>query len=237
MTRQPILCLLIGALWIACPLTTQAEIIWLGGVSNDIFDEANWDLTSSSVTLIDPNVSIADDAIIGPGPFPNNPVIPEVDAQQRFQLDDGKLLTLQGVSLTAAGNDGVGGAAETTNGPTVMVMDGGQFDPFFVVNDVKVNIDGTSTATFGGGGNPINLSTVDLSPGAVLAFLNETPDAYRTEHLSKTFVLGVAAEEGINVLVDSDGNTGSVITAIPEPSSMVLAVLGLLSLLSFRRGK
>ena len=237
MNRQQILCLFVAALWIAFPVTAQAEIVWLGGVSNDIFDEANWDLTNSMVTLIDPNVSIPDDALIGPGPFANDPVIPEVDGQQRFQLDDGKLLTLQGVSLTAAGNDGVGGAAGTTDGPTVMVLDGAQFDPFFVVNDVMVNIDDTSTATFGGGGNPINLSTVDLSPGAVLAFLNETPDAYRTEHLSKTTVLGVAADEGINVLIDSDGATGSVITAIPEPSSIVLAALGLLSLLSFRRRK
>ena len=221
----------------AFAMSAQAQIIWVGDVSNDIFDEANWNLTNSSVTLIDPDVTIADDAVIGPGPFANDPLIPELAGQQRFQLDDGKVLTLNGATLTVAGNEGVGGAPGTTNGPTVEVIGGGQFDPFFVVNDVKVKIDATSTATFGGGGNPINLSTVDLTPGAVLAFLAETPDAYRTEHLSKTFVLGAPAVEGVNVAIASDGANGSIITVIPEPSSITLALLGLFAVTAFRRRK
>lgn len=218
-------------------VAAQAEITWVGGASTDIFDEANWDLSNSSVTVIDPNVTISDDAVIGPGPFANDPVIPEVPNQQRFQLDDGKTLTLDSVTLTVDGNDGVGGVPGTADGPKVDVIGGGQFDPFFVVNDVLVNIDDVSSATFGGGGNPINLSTVDLTPGAVLSFLNETPDAYRTEHLSKTFVLGAPAIEGANITIAGDGAAGSIITAIPEPSSMVLATFGMLALLSFRRKK
>ena len=219
------------------PVAAQAEITWVGGTSTDIFDEANWDLSNSSVTVIDPNVTISDDAVIGPGPFANDPVIPEVPNQQRFQLDDGKTLTLDSVSLTVAGNDGVGGVPGTSNGPSVDVIGGGQFDPFFVVNDVLVNIDAMSTATFGGGGNPINLSTLDLTPGAVLSFLAETPDAYRTEHLSKTFVAGAPAMEGVNITIADDGAAGSIITAIPEPSSMVLALLGMITLLGIRRKK
>ena len=82
------------------PMPAQAEITWTGSVSTDIFDEANWDLSNSSVTTIDPNVTISDDAVIGPGPFANDPVIPQVPNQQRFQLDDGKTLTLDTVSLT-----------------------------------------------------------------------------------------------------------------------------------------
>lgn len=39
------------------------------------------------------------------------------------------------------------------DGPTVHVVHGGQYNPFLVVNDVEVLIDGTSSATFGGGGN------------------------------------------------------------------------------------
>jgi hypothetical protein len=237
MNDKRIYCVLAFALWAAFAMSAQAQIIWVGDVSSDIFDEANWNLTSSSVTVIDPDVTISDDAVIGPGPFTNDPVIPELSGQQRFQLDDGRTLTLNGVSLTVAGNDGVGGAPETTNGPTVDVIGGAQFDPFFVVNDVEVKIDGTSSATFGGGGNPINLSTVDLTPGAVLAFLAETPDAYRTEHLSKTFVLGTPAVEGVNVAIESDGAAGSIITVIPEPSSMVLALFGLFSVMAFCRRK
>ena len=212
----------------------NADIVWLGTTDNDIFNEANWDLSSSSVTIIDPNVSVEDNAVIGPGPFANDPVILEQPSQQRFQLGDGNTLTLSGSTLTVAGNDGVGGAPGTTNGPLVNVIDGGQFDPFFVVNDVQVNIDATSSATFGGGGNPINLSAVDLTPGAMLGFLNETPDAYRAEHLSKTTVLGAPAIEGDNVMIAAMG-AGSKITVIPEPTSMILTSFGMLALLSFRR--
>ena len=225
----------IVALVCAVSATAHAEITWVGGTSSDIFDESNWDLSSSTVIFIDPNVTIEDDAVIGPGPFANDPIIPELPGQQRFQLGDGKTLTLDSVSLTVAGNDGVGGAPGTTDGPSVDVIGGGQFDPFFVVNDVLVNIDAVSTATFGGGGNPINLSTVDLTPGAVLSFLAETPDAFRTEHLSKTFVTGAPAMEGVNITIVGDGGAGSMITAIPEPSAIVLVLLGIFSLSIFRR--
>ena len=115
------------------------------------------------------------------------------------------------------------------------VINGAEFNPFFVVYDVKVNIDGSSSATFGGGGNPINLSTLDLTPGATLAFLAEDPTAYINEHLSKTFVNGSPAEVDVNITIASDGASGSVITAIPEPSSVTLACLACLALLAQRR--
>lgn len=223
------------AFYVATLTSLSAQISWTGAVSTDIFDEANWDLSNSSVVMIDPNVSIMDDVLIGGGPFANSPVIPQLDGQQRFQLDDGRTLTVSGGTLGIEGNDGVGGAPGTSNGPVVNVIDGGQFDPFFVVNDVKVNIDGTSTATFGGGGNPINLSTLNLTSGSVLTFLAETPDQYRAEHLSKTSVDGVAGVEGVNLLIESNGANGSVITVVPEPSSVLLALLGGLALLRFRR--
>lgn len=216
-------------------ISAEAQIVWVGGVSSDVFDVANWDLSASAVTTIEPDVSIGDDVVIGPGPFANSPIIPDLPAQQRLQLDDGYTLTLDAATLGIAGNDGVGGAPGTANGPTVNIINGAAFDPFFVVNDVKVFIDGTSSATFGGGGNPINLSTVDLSPGATLAFLAETPADYLAEHLSKTTVNGAAAVSDVNILVASDGSAGSVITVVPEPSSLTLAVIAGLALVRRRR--
>ncbi|MCA9169742.1 MAG: hypothetical protein KDB23_18840, partial [Planctomycetales bacterium] len=97
----------------------QGQLVWVGGVSTDMFDVANWDLSATAVTTLAPNVSVSDNVLIGPGPFANNPIIPELDAQQRFQLDDGYSFTLDGATLGVAGNDGVGGATDTTNGPTV----------------------------------------------------------------------------------------------------------------------
>lgn len=219
--------------FLATPAT--AQIVWVGGVSSDVFDVSNWDLSSSTVTTIEPDVSIADNVMIGPGPFANSPIIPELPGQQRLQLDDGYSLTLDATTLGIEGNDGVGGATGTTDGPTVNIINGASFNPFFVVNDVKVVIDGTSSATFGGGGNPINLSTVDLSPGSTLAFLAETPSDFLAEHLAKTTVNGAAAVPDVNILVASDGAAGSIITVIPEPSSMTLAFMAGIALIRRRR--
>jgi hypothetical protein len=229
------LCLAVAAVSFVLPMHASAEVIWIGGASTDVFDEANWDLSGSTVTVIDPNVSITDNVIIGPGPFANSPVIPELSGQQRLQLGDGHALTLDSALLSIAGNDGVGGEPGTANGPTVSVINGAQFNPFFVVNDVLVDIDAVSSATFGGGGNPINLSTVNLAPGATLSFLAEDPAAYISEHLSKTFVNGSPAEIDVNITIAGDGGAGSVITAIPEPSSLALTCLACLGLLARRR--
>lgn len=217
------------------PVHAPANVIWVGDSSTDVFDEANWDLSGSAVTVIDPNVSIMDDVLIGPGPFTNDPVIPNVANQQRLQLGDGYGLTLDSTLLSVEGNDGVGGEPGSAAGPTVSVVNGAEFNPFFVVNDVLVNIDAMSSATFGGGGNPINVSTVDMTPGATLAFLAEDPAAYLNEHLGKTFVSGSPAVDGGNIMLVSDGAAGSVITAIPEPSSLMLACLAGLGLLARRR--
>lgn len=226
------------------PLTANAEIKWVGGTNTDVFDDANWDFSDSTVTAIDENVTIPDDVTIGPGPFANNAEIPNSDGQVRLQLGDGNRLTIDGATISpvAGGNDGVGGepggdgdaANDGVAGPIVDVVNGGQFNPFFIVNDVRLNIDGTSSATFGGGGNPVNLSSIDMSPGAVLGFAAETPDAFTTEHLSKVFVDGSPAIDGLNIMLASDGANGSVITAVPEPAFGVFSLLVCLSL-AFRR--
>ena len=230
---------------VVVPVSSYAEITWVGGASTDVFDEANWDLSSSAVAAVDENVTILDDVRIGPGPFANNPEIPNLGGQVRLQVGDGNTLTVDGAILSpiAGGNDGMGGepsgdddaANDGISGPIVNVVNGGQFNPFFMVHDVRVNIDSTSSATFGGGGNPINLSSIDLQPGGVLGFLAETPDAFTTEHLSKVFVNGAPAIDGMNIMLASDGATGSIITAVPEPATGLLAAFACLAFFAFRK--
>jgi hypothetical protein len=190
----------------------HADIIWTGTTSNDVFDESNWDFTGSSVTTIDPNVTIEDNLVIANAA---NPVeIPDIGGQGRLQLGDGWSLTVDNSSLTSLGNDGVGGVPGTFNGPTIRVINGGAFNPYFIVNDVHLEIVQWSSATFGGPGNPVNLSSIDLLPNGTLAFLDETVQEYINEHLNKTTVAGVPAIIGVNITAVSDGLNGSIIEVI-----------------------
>ena len=214
-------------------ISSHATVVWTGASNANAFDETNWDFSGSAVTAVDPYVSILDDVTITNGTID----IPDEPGQVRLQLGDGFTMTLDNSILGPVNNDGVGGAIGGT-GIQIDVTNGSQFNPFFIVNAVALDIDGTSSATFGGGGNPINLSTVNLTDGAVLAFLNETPGAFATEHLSKVTVDGAPAVDGVNIMIESfNGNLGSRITVIPipEPSSILLSALAGFGLLIRRR--
>jgi hypothetical protein len=153
-----------------------------------------------------------------------------------LQLGDGFTMTLDNSTLNPVGNDGTGGQPGSP-GVNINVTNGSQFNPFFIVNAVSLDIDGTSSATFGGGGNPVNISTINLTLGSTLAFLAETPAQFTNEHLGKVTVDGTPAVAGVNIQIDPfNGAAGSVITVIPEPSSAALLSLAGLALV-FRRRK
>ncbi len=197
--------------------TAFADIIWTGAVSPDIFDEANWDLTGSTVTVVDPNVTIDDNVRIANHTAPVE--IPDHGGQVRFQIGDGFKLTLDNAWLRAVGNDGVGGVPGTSVGPVVEVVNGARFEPFFITNETALDVGPGSTAIFGGGSNPINGSTVDLTATATLAFTDETVADYVNEHLSKTTVDGAPAVVDGNIRVVSDGAAGSVVTVLSSVGS------------------
>ena len=210
---------------------SQATVVWTGSASADPFDEGNWDLSGSGVTAVDSNVSISDDILVTNGSI----AIPNLAGQVRLQVGNGFSMTLDNstLNLVGGGNDGVAGAPGGT-GVDVYLTNGSQFNPFFIVNAVSLYIDSTSSATLGGGGNPVNLSTIDLTRGAQLSFRNETPAAFTSEHLSKITVDGAPAVAGVNILINPfNGAGGSAITAIPEPSA--LGLVGFSALVLFRR--
>ncbi|MDE0859430.1 MAG: PEP-CTERM sorting domain-containing protein [Akkermansiaceae bacterium] len=212
-------------------LPASATVIWTGATSNDPFEGSNWDFTSSTASAVDSNVSVADDLTITNG----NVEIPNLGGQVRLQVANGFSLTLNNsiLGLVAGGNDGVGGEPGGT-GMVINVTNGSQLNAFFVVNGADVQVDGTSSVTLGGGGNPVNFSTINLTSGSVLSFSGETPAAFTTEHLTKITVDGAAAVDGVNINVATfNGASGSQVTVIPEPSHVVL--LGLGGLLGFVR--
>ena len=203
-------------------------ITWTSADGTDIFEESNWDLTNSNVEVINPNVSIEDDVFI----VDSTVEIPQLSAQQRFQVASGYTITVDNstIRLTGGSNDGIGGPPGFRlpggpEGPTMNIINGSSYESYFIVNGVQMNVDATSTAVFGGGGNPVNGSAINLEPGSALTFLRETIDAFNAEHLSKITVGGDPAEEGINYTIESDGAEGCVITTISDEPLRITDVI------------
>ncbi len=194
-----------------------ADIVWTGAVSNDIFDEANWDLSNSTVTIVDPNVSVDDDILIMNAASPVE--LSDISGQGRFQIGNGYTLTVDASVLNTVNNDGVGGAPGASLGPNVVVRNGGSFNTFFITNHTILDVTSGCSATFGGGATPINASAVNITAGATLAFTDETPAAYINEHLNKTTVDGAPAVVDGNVQVVSDGAAGCIVTVIGQVTS------------------
>ena len=196
------------ALLAAAP--ARADIVWVGGVSTDIFDEANWDLSGSTVTVIDPGVTIQDNVVIVDAPAPIDVFVP--GTQDRFEVGNAYTMRIENSVVFTSDNDGVGGEGGTGfgGGPAIVLTDCADLSTFFIVNGSRLSIDHTSSAHLAGAANPINGSTIDLTLGSMLACPNEVPADFINEHLSKITVDGAQAVVDGNLSVDSDGATGSV---------------------------
>ncbi|MDP6860147.1 MAG: hypothetical protein QF426_10020 [Verrucomicrobiales bacterium] len=216
---------------------SNAAVTWTGNAGTDIFDGGNYSGLADGFTL-GPNVTVEDDIT-----FSNATVtIPQVSAQQRFQVASGFTMTVDGsnFSLSGGSNDGIGGAPGSRlpagpAGPTINIINGSSLEAFFIVNGVQMNVDGTSSVTLGGAGNPVNISSINLDTGATLSFTRETIAQFNTEHLSKITINGTAAQEGLNFTIDALGAGGSTITAIPEPSAGLLGAIGCIIFVLRRR--
>ena len=218
-------------------LLSNAAVTWTGNAGTNIFDGGNYSGLANGFVL-GPNVTVEDDIT-----FSNATVtIPQVSAQQRFQVASGFTMTVDGsnFSLSGGSNDGIGGVPGSRlpagpAGPTLNIINGSSLEAFFIVNGVQLNVDGTSSVTLGGGGNPVNISSINLDTGATLSFTRETIAQFNAEHLSKITINGVGAQEGLNFTIDALGAGGSTITAIPEPSISLFGAIGCIVLLMRRR--
>ncbi len=197
----------------ALTVDASAQIVWTGASGSGIFRESNWDLTASTVTVIDHMVPIADDVhIIGPGVEPR---IPDLPGQEAFTVADGFHLLIDNIRVYVAGNDGIGGEAGGSFGITVDVVNGGLLETYFVRNNTMIDIDHTSEVSFRDPANPLNGSYVNMTLGSTLKFLLETPDDFRNEHLSRITVDGMPAIEGTNIVIEDLGTQGCEIVVLP----------------------
>lgn len=100
----------------------------------------------------------------------------------------------------------------------------------------NVTILSTGVLELRGGADPLPFGpAIDLALGAEVNFLAESVADAESEHLGKFTVNGSPAALGTNVSLVSSGAGSSVLTAIPEPSSLAFAGLAFLGLLSRRR--
>ena len=115
---------------------------------------------------------------------------------------DGGELVIQSGRLSGHGKGFRNGTLRVT---------GGVAERQFVLNS-RVMISGTGLLRLHGAGNPVNGSLISIQgDDARIEFVNEDPDAVRTEHLRKITVDGAKASEGGNILLEATGKGGTIV--------------------------
>jgi hypothetical protein len=238
MTRQRCFYFLASSL-LALTLTNaaRADLEWTGAVDNELFNEANWIDTDTSMPpaegSIDPAVDVNNDLVISMG----NPTVNAAGFTEPLQLGTG-MLTVSGGVLDMIGPAGPNGlrAATPVSGTdppnSVAVLSGlGEVELQFIL-DIDMALLDTAVARLAGGGNPINASTIDFQSFDALVHLTaETVEQTTMEHVDngKFFVFGQPGVLGVNLSVVDDGTgVGSFVTAVPEPTGLALLAWPLL---------
>ncbi|MGB1124794.1 MAG: PEP-CTERM sorting domain-containing protein [Phycisphaeraceae bacterium] len=227
---------LVACLGMACAFglsqAADAALVWTGaGDGISLYQEANWLDDNGLVPALDtinPNVAVTAatggeiEITAGTGQ-PSN-------YGGAFQTGSGNDLTVTGKILQSSGSSGLRSGTDTNTlvgDESVLIGNGGLINVQFVLNYDVVTVTNGGTLTLRGAGNPVNNTLVTLELGGTVNFLNEDVAAFNAEHLSKFTPVGGTLQ------VVSDGASGSIVTVVPEPTS--LALLGLGGLLIARR--
>jgi hypothetical protein len=232
-------------------LPLHAALVWDGGGGNlFFFTEANWHDTVTNANpvanSVNPATNINQDMFVTgiTGLGGGSGVGGNVDLGPTGSLTLASSTMNMTLTPNAYGVRGSSAAPGSTDRPLTLFGTSALLTQF--IADINATIRDDSVITFNGGADPVNSSTIDMigydkSP---VVFLNETPSDVLTEHLSKMTFYGsplvvgsdlAAFEPGDNVVILSNGGTGSIIQTIPEPSRALSAALGSLALLLRRR--
>ena len=212
--------------------TSQAAITWTGaGDGANFQDDSNWDFSGSSSTTMasptDDDIFISSSTIADPG--------------GSITFGDNFTLTLDGSSFTLGGGAGFSGINDGSDDPSsIALINGSSLSIQFISVGVSINVDGTSTITFGGGGDPINSqseqSSVNLATGGQLVFSNtgELSDQLNDSGSGDIYVNGTRVTAlNTNTLFTTSDNLSYI--AVPEPSSTAFLGLSGLALILRRR--
>lgn len=242
----------IAALTVASS-ATAATIEWdAGGDGLSTFQEANWVVTDETGSpslsgllgmdppggFVNPETDVAADMVVGGVGAAGGPA----GAGGHVDLGTGLSLTVNDdATFNVRINDGSnnrgirgvpGGAVET-----LVVQDNASVRAQFF-NDILASLEGAAEVTFGGFGTGTfaGSTTMELAAdwtGSV-TWLNFA-DVSGSNLIGKITLGGQPAVEGVNVLVTNDGNRSVLTSLVPEPSSAVVMILGLLGVVA-RRG-
>ncbi|MDA7932097.1 PEP-CTERM sorting domain-containing protein [bacterium] len=221
----------------------QAALTWRG-TNNTFFQESNWQENSGGAPAagtVDPNTNISastapDNLILfdnSLGGTSSNGVGGNVDLGVGNSLQIGGALILKTTATF-----GLRGSTAIAGSTANVYLLGAASANFQFGREIDFILSGASTLTLRGGNDSLpNSSTVDLLDlfGSQVVFTAEDVAAFTSEHLSKFSVNGAPAVIGTNLSVVSNGGSGSIVTAIPEPSSTALIGLAGLALMLRRR--
>lgn len=245
--------LLVAVLAVSLGSTSFAGTIsWDGGGDGaSTFQEANWVVT-------DDTGSAALSGLVGSDPpanFVNGATDVEADAivggtatagggagaGNHYDLGDGFGLTVQDDAIFRMQLGSFGGGPRGIRGvsggstETVTIEDNAAvFSQFFL--NLSASIADAATLTFGGGGvGTLNNSTLELASDWTGTVTWNNFNIAGSTIFSNITVGGAPAVEGGNVLVLSNGGSGSILKLIPEPATASLALLSVCGLLLTRR--
>lgn len=218
-------------------LGAQAAVVWTGGSGNvNVFDDANYDFSSSGLSAIDPAPATVGDDVTYTGV---NITTDDNAAFNLFLLEDGFTLTLDGSSYTTPGSGGLNGIDDGGDVlSNVNIINGSSANLQYVAVGLAVTVDGTSSITIRGGGDGVNsqveATSINLLTGGTITFA--TGGAELDEQIGEgdIFVNGnLVTAANRDTLLSVNGGTATAL--IPEPGSLALLGLGGLAMLRRRR--
>jgi len=222
-----------GAGSIVTALIPAATLTWTGGGDGTSFEDGdNW-----SGASYPPGGTVPYNALVGHH-IVNAPGT-TIDANPPARIDIyGGSLRIQDGTVAVPNNKGItstSAGAGNFGGEVIEVL-GGELKSQWL-QGVAVTLGGDGVITVNGGGSPIpGNTTIDLTSfDAEFRYNNRAPVAFG-DHVGQFTVNGDPAVVGVNVQVTAfNGALGSVVTAIPEPSTLVLLLLGAVGTLIARR--
>ena len=211
-------------------IASHATVVWTGAANTDFYNDANWDFSGAvnGTTAINPSTDINENLTVNGAAG--------LTGAGRLDLGAGYSITLTNSSF--APNSGVNGVVDgNPNNSVLNVLGGSAMTSTWLTEGMTLNVDGTSSYTLRGAGDPINSqsekTTINLTPGAQLTLASV---AEFTEQGADIMVNGVSFATDNSILTFSGNTATAVGTVIPEQSGIALiGVAGLAMILRRRK--